>query len=72
MSTPIDDQPDSPPEWLEAYRGRTVEECRELAQRQQRPIRVIGADSIVTTEFVAQRLTVQVGQADQVIDIYHG
>ena len=57
---------------LEAYRGLTAEECRELAHRQQRPIRVIGAGSVVTAEFVAQRLTVQVGQAEQVVDIYHG
>jgi hypothetical protein len=70
--TARDDHPDNPPQWLEAYRGLTAEECRELAQRQQRPIRVIGADSVVTAEFVAQRLTVQVGQAGQVVDIYHG
>ena len=67
-----DDQFTSPPQWLEAYRGLTVQECHELAHRQQRPIRVIGADSVVTAEFVAQRLTVQVGQAEQVVDIYHG
>ena len=60
------------PEWIEAYRGLTVEECRELAAKQNRPIRVLGGDSIVTADFVAERLNVQVGQADQVIDIYHG
>ncbi len=63
---------ESTPEWLEAYRGLTTEECRELARQQQRPIRVIGADSVVTMEFVDQRITVQVGQADQVVAIYHG
>jgi hypothetical protein len=75
MSTnglPSDAHPSPPPEWLEAYRGLTTEECRELAQRQQRPIRVIGAGTVVTSEFVEQRLTVQVGKADQVVDIYHG
>lgn len=67
-----DDAATSPPEWLEAYRGLTAEECRELAGREHRPIRVIRPDSAVTAEYVAERLTVQVGQAGQVIDIYHG
>ncbi len=61
-----------PPPWLEAYRGLTAEECQALAQREHRPIRVIQADSVVTADYVAQRLNVQVGQAGQVIDIYHG
>ena len=70
--TATEDHLNDASQWLEAYRGLTTEECRELAQREQRPIRVIGADSVVTAEFVAQRLTVQVGQADQVVAIYHG
>ena len=70
--TIADNLTSEPPEWLEAYRGLTTEECRELALEQGRPIRVIGASTVVTAEFVAERLTVQVGQADQVVDIYHG
>jgi hypothetical protein len=68
MSEPAD----GTPEWLEAYRGLTLEECRELAGKEGRPIRVVSAHSVVTADFVEQRLNVQVGQADQVIDIYHG
>jgi hypothetical protein len=62
----------SDPDWLDPYFGLTAQECRELAQSENRPIRVVGPSHFVTCDWIEDRLNVLVDEQGQVRDIHNG
>jgi hypothetical protein len=57
------------PSWLAAYHGLSVEECRALARRERRIIRVITPHSGLTLELNRERVNIWLADEGQVTQV---
>lgn len=60
------------PAWLSAYEGLGVDEIRQLAAREGRPVRVVGPHEAVTLEYVENRVNVRTDESGAVLGVSAG